>query len=79
MPDTDNNFHGCWPALMTPCRADLSLPDYDALVRTARTIVEAGNWSLPECPWRWAPALRGRAGPKQKNDLGIIWDNRAGK
>ena len=33
MPDTENIFHGCLPALMTPCRADRT-PDYDSLVRT---------------------------------------------
>ena len=48
MPDTDNVFHGCLPALMTPCWADRT-PDYDALVRTARRLVEAGMRVVVYC------------------------------
>ena len=48
MPDTDNIFHGCLPALMTPCRADRT-PDFDALVRTARRLVEAGMRGVVYC------------------------------
>jgi 1-pyrroline-4-hydroxy-2-carboxylate deaminase len=48
MPDTENIFHGCLPALMTPCGAD-RMPDYDALVRTARRLVEAGMRGVVYC------------------------------
>jgi 4-hydroxy-tetrahydrodipicolinate synthase len=48
MPDTDNIFHGCLPALMTPCRTDRT-PDYDALVRTARRLVETGMRGVIYC------------------------------
>ena len=48
MPDSENIFHGCLPALMTPCRADRT-PDYDALVRTARRLVEAGMRGVVYC------------------------------
>ncbi len=36
-----NIFRGCIPALMTPCDAD-SNPNYDALVETAKRLVEEG-------------------------------------
>jgi dihydrodipicolinate synthase/N-acetylneuraminate lyase len=48
MPDAENIFHGCLPALMTPCRADRT-PDYDALVRTALRLVEAGMRGVVYC------------------------------
>jgi dihydrodipicolinate synthase/N-acetylneuraminate lyase len=48
MPDTENIFHGCLPALMTPCRADRT-PDYGALVRTARRLIEAGMRGVIYC------------------------------
>lgn len=48
MPDTDNIFHGCLPALMTPCRPDRT-PDFDALVRTARRLIEAGMRGVVYC------------------------------
>ncbi|HUG68463.1 MAG TPA: dihydrodipicolinate synthase family protein [Pirellulaceae bacterium] len=48
MPDTENIFRGCIPALMTPCREDRT-PDYDALVRTARRLVETGMRGVVYC------------------------------
>jgi 4-hydroxy-tetrahydrodipicolinate synthase len=48
MPDTENIFRGCIPALMTPCRDDRT-PDYDALVRTARRLVETGMRAVVYC------------------------------
>lgn len=41
-------FRGCMPALMTPCTADRR-PDYDALVRTGRRLVEAGMSAVVYC------------------------------
>ena len=41
-------FHGCMPALMTPCTVDLQ-PDYDSLVRTALRLVEAGMSAVVYC------------------------------
>lgn len=41
-------FQGCMPALMTPCRADRS-PDYDALVRKGRELIEAGMAAVIYC------------------------------
>ncbi len=43
-----NPFTGCIPALMTPCRADRS-PDFDALVRKARELVELGMSGVVYC------------------------------
>jgi 1-pyrroline-4-hydroxy-2-carboxylate deaminase len=48
MPDADNIFRGCIPALMTPCRDDRT-PDYDALVRTARWLVDTGMRAVVYC------------------------------
>lgn len=45
----DNNpFHGCIPALMTPCRADGS-PDFDALVRKGEELVGLGMSGVVYC------------------------------
>ena len=41
-------FRGCIPALMTPCRPD-RLPDYDALVATGRSLIEAGMSAVVYC------------------------------
>lgn len=48
MRDSENIFRGCIPALMTPCRADRT-PDYDALVRTARQLIETGMRAVVYC------------------------------
>ena len=48
MSDSENIFRGCIPALMTPCREDRT-PDYDALVRTARRLVESGMRAVVYC------------------------------
>ena len=41
-------FHGCIPALMTPCRPDRS-PDFDALVRKGKELVAAGMSGVVYC------------------------------
>lgn len=41
-------FRGCMPALMTPCTPD-RLPDYDALVRSAKKLITAGMSAVVYC------------------------------
>lgn len=41
-------FSGCIPALMTPCRPDRT-PDYDALVRKGRELVDLGMSAVVYC------------------------------
>lgn len=48
MPDSENIFRGCIPALMTPCHANRT-PDYDALVRNARQLIETGMRAVVYC------------------------------
>ena len=43
-----NIFHGCIPALMTPCDAS-GAPNYDALVATAKRLVEVGMRGVVYC------------------------------
>ena len=43
-----NIFTGTIPALMTPCSADRT-PDYDALVRKARELIDAGMSAVVYC------------------------------
>lgn len=43
-----NIFSGTIPALMTPCKADRS-PDFDALVRKGKELVEAGMSAVVYC------------------------------
>lgn len=45
---TDNIFTGCMPALMTPCTAERK-PDFDALVRKGRALIEAGMSAVVYC------------------------------
>ncbi|MFO0818357.1 MAG: dihydrodipicolinate synthase family protein [Pirellulales bacterium] len=44
----DSVFRGCIPALMTPCREDRT-PDYDALVRTGKRLIETGMRAVVYC------------------------------
>ena len=45
----DNSiFTGCMPALMTPCKADRT-PDFDALVRKGKQLVDAGMSAVVYC------------------------------
>ncbi|TDH38527.1 dihydrodipicolinate synthase family protein [Pseudohoeflea suaedae] len=44
----DSIFTGCIPALMTPCKADRS-PDFDALVRKGKELIEAGMSAVVYC------------------------------
>jgi len=41
-------FHGCMPALMTPCFPDRSV-NYEALVRKARELIDAGMRAVVYC------------------------------
>lgn len=43
-----NVFTGCIPALMTPCRVDRT-PDFDTLVKTGLSLVEAGMSGVVYC------------------------------
>ena len=45
---TDNIFTGTMPALMTPCTAERK-PDFDALVRKGRELIEAGMSAVVYC------------------------------
>ena len=46
--DAQNIFRGCIPALMTPCSNDRN-PDYDALVKTARYLMDSGMNGVVYC------------------------------
>ncbi|QXH34602.1 dihydrodipicolinate synthase family protein [Pseudomonas muyukensis] len=45
---TDNLFTGTMPALMTPCTAERK-PDFDALVRKGRELIDAGMSAVVYC------------------------------
>ncbi|EAR51798.1 dihydroxydipicolinate synthase [Oceanicola granulosus HTCC2516] len=45
---TASIFSGCIPALMTPCTPDRA-PDYDALVRKGRELIDAGMRAVVYC------------------------------
>ncbi|MFJ4388129.1 MULTISPECIES: dihydrodipicolinate synthase family protein [Pseudomonas] len=45
---TDNIFTGTMPALMTPCTAERK-PDFDALVRKGRELIDAGMSAVVYC------------------------------
>ncbi|MBF8779131.1 dihydrodipicolinate synthase family protein [Pseudomonas fulva] len=45
---TDNIFTGCIPALMTPCTAERK-PDFDALVKKGRELIEIGMSAVVYC------------------------------
>jgi 1-pyrroline-4-hydroxy-2-carboxylate deaminase len=47
-PESMNIFSGCIPALMTPCGADRA-PDFEALVRKGRELIDAGMSSVVYC------------------------------
>ncbi len=48
MRDPSNPFHGCSPALMTPCLPDRS-PDFDTLVGTAQELIATGMRAVIYC------------------------------
>jgi 4-hydroxy-tetrahydrodipicolinate synthase len=48
MSDNGNIFCGCIPALMTPCSA-AGVPDFDALVETAKSLISAGMRGVVYC------------------------------
>lgn len=43
-----NVFRGCMPALMTPCSKD-GVPDFDSLVKTGRSLIDAGMKAVIYC------------------------------
>lgn len=45
---TETLFNGCMPALMTPCDAD-GVPDFQALARKGRELVDAGMRAVVYC------------------------------
>ena len=45
---TQTVFHGMMPALMTPCTAERR-PDFDALVRKGRELVDFGMSAVVYC------------------------------
>ncbi|WDY56780.1 dihydrodipicolinate synthase family protein [Pseudomonas sp. PSKL.D1] len=45
---TRNIFTGCMPALMTPCTAERT-PDFDALVRKGKELIDAGMSAVVYC------------------------------
>lgn len=47
MPD-NSIFHGCIPALMTPCSRD-GVPNFDVLVQTAQSLIAAGMRGVVYC------------------------------
>ena len=48
MPEKSNVFCGCIPALMTPCSQD-GIPNFDALVATGKSLIEAGMRAVVYC------------------------------
>ncbi len=48
MSHGENIFTGCMPALMTPCTAE-GVVDFDALVQTGKSLVEAGMRAVVYC------------------------------
>ncbi|WP_372717941.1 dihydrodipicolinate synthase family protein [Novipirellula sp.] len=48
VPDSSTIFRGCIPALMTPCNADRK-PDFDALVRKGRELIDLGMRAVVYC------------------------------
>jgi len=44
----EQTFSGCMPALMTPCKPDRT-PDFDALVKKGRELIEAGMSAVIYC------------------------------
>ena len=48
MDQKDSIFCGCIPALMTPCSA-AGVPDFDALVATGKSLIEAGMHGVVYC------------------------------
>ena len=69
-----NVFHGCLPALMTPCRPDRT-PDYAALVRKAKELIEAGMRAVVYCgsmgDWPLLTDEQRREGVRQLVEAGV--------
>lgn len=71
---SNNIFSGTIPALMTPCNAE-GTPDFDALVATARGLIEAGMDSVVYCgsmgDWPLLTDAERMTGVKALVDAGI--------
>lgn len=67
-------FRGCIPALMTPCLPDRS-PDYDTLVRKAKSLTEAGMNAVVYCgsmgDWPLLTDAQRHEGVKQLVEAGV--------
>jgi 4-hydroxy-tetrahydrodipicolinate synthase len=74
MPNGPDVFHGCMPALMTPCRAGGEI-DHEALVRTARRLVGAGMSAVVYCgsmgDWPLLSDADRQAGVRRLVDAGL--------
>ena len=67
-------FRGCAPALMTPCNAS-GEPDFDALVSTARSLIETGMRAVIYCgsmgDWPLLTYAQRQEGVKRLVDAGV--------
>ena len=72
--DAQNIFRGCIPALMTPCSNDRN-PDYDALVKTARYLMDSGMNGVVYCgsmgDWPLLSDMQRQEGVKRLVEAGI--------
>lgn len=73
-PDTRPIFQGCLPALMTPCHEGGN-PDFDALVATAKSLIESGMRGVVYCgsmgDWPLLTDAQRQEGVSQLVDAGI--------
>jgi dihydrodipicolinate synthase/N-acetylneuraminate lyase len=74
IPVTSTVFHGCLPALMTPCGAD-GRPKLDVLVRTAQRLLDAGMTGVVYCgsmgDWALLSSEKRRRGVERLVEAGI--------
>lgn len=74
MSDQDNVFHGCIPALMTPCSED-GEPNHDALVSTAKELIEIGMRAVVYCgsmgDWPLLTDAQRQAGVRRLTEAGV--------
>jgi 4-hydroxy-tetrahydrodipicolinate synthase len=69
-----NIFHGCAPALMTPCKPDRT-PDFDALVKKAKELISVGMSSVVYCgsmgDWPLLTDVQRKEGVERLVDAGV--------
>lgn len=74
MSDSTPVFRGCMPALMTPCSAG-GVPDFDALVNTARELIASGMRAVVYCgsmgDWPLLSDQQRQEGVRRLVDAGI--------